>query len=376
MEAEHSLLKSQYEILNRSVRTSQKLMDRDVNVLKKAAKQPWGTKEEAVQKLDKLIARLEGLQSKVEQADKEEDKIVDMLQSRVEYLKKVASAKEEKEKSDATRMIAERLVGSFLLEEGFVEVAESLNKGASQPGLLDINIYKEAQAVIAGLAEHSCKAGLAWCALNSSKLKKSKSVFEFNLRLQEYIELVREDKEAEAIKYAQSFFPPFAEACLDDISFAMGLVIFKGKKVGDYHRLLDESRWEFLREEFEDEISTVYSLPDRPLLLTHLHAGLSALKTPACTEEEEANVNCPSCAQPYQTMAQYLPVPARSHSRLVCRVSGKVMDSDNPPMALPNGMVYSKEVLEKMAEQHGGFVTCPRTQETFHIDTVRKVFIL
>ncbi len=32
-------------------------------------------------------------------------------------------------------------------------------------------------------------------------------------------------------------------------------------------------------------------------------------------------------------------------SSLVCRVTGRIMDADNPPLMLPNGYVYSTEVF-------------------------------
>ena len=66
------------------------------------------------------------------------------------------------------------------------------------------------------------------------------------------------------------------------------------------------------------------------------------------------------------------------------------MDSSNPPMAFPNGYVYSFNVsrkwkqpvevadgkaLKAMAANNFNVVTCPRTRESCSFDRLRKVYI-
>lgn len=50
------------------------------------------------------------------------------------------------------------------------------------------------------LANHETTKCLAWCHDNRSKLRKLRSTMEFNLRIQEFIELVRQDKRLDAVK--------------------------------------------------------------------------------------------------------------------------------------------------------------------------------
>lgn len=126
------------------------------------------------------------------------------------------------------------------------------------------------------------------------------SVFEFNLRLQEYIELIRKNETKNALEYARKHFGAFADTCMQDINLAMGLLIFpwqndKNHRYSVCRRsvplsllrvltaiqvLMSEDRWDFLQDQFREEIATVYSLPDMPLLVSHIQAGLSVLKTP------------------------------------------------------------------------------------------------
>lgn len=92
-------------------------------------------------------------------------------------------------------------------------------------------------------------------------------------------------------------------------------------------------------------------------------------------------------------LAQEVPSSHHVNSTIVCQISGKIMDEDNPPMAFPNGYVYSREVcrstvatplqssnprpqaLEEMAAQHDGILTCPRSHKTCTLQELRKVFV-
>lgn len=49
---------------------------------------------------------------------------------------------------------------------------------------------------------------------------------EFNLRIQEFIELIRSDRRMDAIKHARKHFPSFEEEHLNSIQQAMALLAF------------------------------------------------------------------------------------------------------------------------------------------------------
>lgn len=162
-----------------------------------------------------------------------------------------------------------------------------------------------------------------------------------------------------------------------------------------------------VKEQFRRTFLSVYALPTQSLLALSLSAGLSSLRLPACQptsastparspntrdaplpvpvhpilppvpgfsaflgmealpeierptpapEEPEqpkhldddaeapANVDCPTCAEDVRILAREVPMAHHVNSTLVCRISGDVMDSDNEPLAFPNGCVYSSKV--------------------------------
>lgn len=57
-----------------------------------------------------------------------------------------------------------------------------------------------------------------------------------------------------------------------------------------------------------------------------------------------ANVDCPTCQEDMRVLAKEVPMAHHTNSTIVCRISGEVMDSNNEPMAFPNGCVYSSKV--------------------------------
>jgi len=101
-------------------------------------------------------------------------------------------------------------------------------------------------------------------------------------------------------------------------------------------------------------IYTLNTLPTQPLLHLSLYAGLASLKLPVCHDPATKNVDCPVCdgetgseshGPGLGKLAEEVPFSHHANSTIVCRISGKIMDEDNMPMAFPNGQVYSREVF-------------------------------
>ena len=59
---------------------------------------------------------------------------------------------------------------------------------------------------------------------------------------------------------------------------------------------------------------------------------------------EKTNSNCPTCDQEINKLIKTIPGSSKSHTTLICKLTGKPMVGDNYPMALPNGQVYSIKV--------------------------------
>ena len=132
-----------------------------------------------------------------------------------------------------------------------------------------------------------------------------------------------------------------------EIEQAMGLLAFHpSTDCASYKSLYDKKQWDLLIEQFRSDNYALNSLTLHPILSTSLQAGLSAMKTSNCYQQPSKNVNCPVCdSDTFGQLAEKLPCAHHVNSCLVCRMSGKIMDADNPPLVLPNGYVYSTKVI-------------------------------
>ena len=164
-----------------------------------------------------------------------------------------------------------------------------------------------------------------------------------------------------------------------EVQQAMATLAFADPQKSDireYQQLFAPGRWDELASLFLQANEQVYSCGEQAPVLYALLAGLSVLKTPCCSDPSQRNPNCPVCSVAGHKLADSLPFGHHSQSHLVCRISGEVMDDNNPPLALPNGEVYSQSALQAQAAAGGGYVSCPRTGERFRLEAARTAYII
>ncbi|CDS03970.1 hypothetical protein LRAMOSA06925 [Lichtheimia ramosa] len=386
IDLEQPLIKVPYEQLRKSVKHSNKYLEVQIaNILDKinrcvkASEANEISPEKATETLVELTEQLENVKRKLKKYGQEESVHARRLKNRVVHLNTISGVTSVKapEFQEWSKTRLNRLVVDYLLREGLTETAKLVATENDVEDMVDVLLFTQSEKVEEALRNHSCKECLQWCSENRSSLKKQDSTLEFNLRLQEYIELARAGKGMEAIAYAQKYLSPWQPTEFKRIQQAMALLVFSSDtECQPYKDLYDPIRWNELIEQFRADNYKLCSLTSHPLLSITLQAGLSALKTPQCYNHESRNVHCPVCdADTLGKLAESLPWSHHVNSTVVCRISGKIMNEDNPPLLLPNGRVYSYESLHDMAAKNDGLITCPRTGDVFQIEDTRKVFV-
>ncbi|KAK5671376.1 GID complex subunit containing RING finger motif [Batrachochytrium dendrobatidis] len=382
---EQPLIKVPLEQLKRALRTSQKHVEKEMlalstqveSVISKASSS--ASLDEICTSLDASISRLHGLKRKLDEIKIEEDLYVHHTKVRLEHLAEVSHIQvvdsEAYIRWSKTRLA--RILVDYMLRQGLSTSAVKLATDSQIQDLVDIDLFSQSRKIEAALLKKSCNECLQWCSDNRSSLKKAKSTLEFNLRLQEYIELVRVSKTSQAIAYARKYLTPWSDTHMQQIQQAMGLLAFTSQTTCKSYKLLfDESQWTNLVLQFKTDNYALNSLTLRPLLHMTLQAGLASLKTPTCSQPLSKNVNCPVCeSDTFGKLAEKLPCSHHVNSCVVCRISGKIMDADNPPLVLPNGQVYSTLALKDIASRNDGSILCPTTGATYHLTETRKAFI-
>lgn len=223
---------------------------------------------------------------------------------------------------------------------------------------------------------------LTICALCAAP--RTQSNLEFQLRFQQYIELVRsqhEDKLLDALTFARKHLYPFKETFPHEYGQAGVLLAFPPESDDPEHRhMWAASRWAELAALFVETHNALLGLPSFPLLHVALQSGLSALKTPACHSATHASSGsapshatsltssvCPICSTELNELARSVPYAHHSQSHV-----------EHDLLMLPSGRVYARRRLEEYARKAGlpgGKVKDLRTGDVVDEDDLKKVYI-
>ncbi|KAI0642593.1 CTLH/CRA C-terminal to lish motif domain-containing protein [Trametes meyenii] len=375
-----------YENYRKVFRSSQKNIEKELGAVQNTAKDlankgsPEADVESTTKAIDGMIARVEGLKRKLSDMQESAGKpTLSVMRERLQHL----GAMEELESISTPEFTQwadvrlDRWLVDWSLRNGKEKTARMIAAEKGIEKLVDIELFSDIRRIEHALARKSCTEALIWCSENKAALRKLKNTLEFDLRLQEYIELARAEKTVEAMAYSKKHLLTWQESHYQQIIQAATLLCYPPAKAwGPYKRLYDPARWTTLIQSFRLAIYRLSTLPTEPLLHLAMYAGLASLKLPACYVHETRNVDCPICNPDLGELAKEVPFSHHVNSTIVCRMTGKIMDADNMPMAMPNGQVYSKEAWDEMAFKNDGWVFDPRhPADRCRYTDLRKVFI-
>jgi len=403
---EHPTLKVPYEILNKKFRSAQKVLDREgSHVTSSLGEVDRGLGEVVdrvaiTQQLDNIKEQLVQLKSKGGESIVDETKIAEVTRKRASHLKQgCVEDQSPVQEKQWRRVRLDRMLVEYFLRQGFYTTAIELASSSGIEDLTNIEVFLTAREVEESLSRCDITKCLAWCHDNKSKLRKMKSTLEFQVRLQEFLELVKCGNRLEAVKHAKKFLSTDDSVHLSIVQQGMGLLAFPlSTMIQPYKDLLDNSRWQSLIQQFRQENYRLHQLSSQSMFSVALQSGLASLKTPHCYKQNfvlsglpgiglmqelrprptlpERNPECPVCHPALNTLAISLPYAHCSQSRLVCNMTGRALNENNHPMMLPNGYVYGEQALEVQARQNEGQVICPRTKEIYSFKDAEKVYIM
>lgn len=369
---EQAALKVPFEEARKYSRANQRIMEKDLPALLAAFKEKQAAGDGDVE--ERFRERLKQVEQKVRANREKEVEYLRRLKLRQAYLERLLSPTEgPKMEVEWMELRLQRMVIEYKLDQGCIEEAQRLVDQLKMHDWVDIEPFQERIKIIQDLNNQQFTSALQWCSEYRQSLKKQKSLLEFMLRRQEMIEMATSRPE-EAIAYGRKHLSPWLES--DDgndlwemAESAMNQIIFLDQVI------LNESHSKTV-DLFKSEFNAMYSINDPTLLEIIIRAGLCLIKTPSCGDPLSYNINCPACQPELSQLARHLPMAHHDTSILVCRITGELMDQDNPPMALPNGHVYSEKGLKKCSGGEGAVMAkCPCTGAEYPWDQVRKVFI-
>lgn len=231
------MIKVPYEVLNKKFRAAQKTLDRELNQIQNVAMEletglSTSTAGDITRLIGDVVKRLQVLKRKADES------IADELSAGYECKRRLDHLRESETSPTASVEIKlatknqwrktrlDRMIVEHLLRLGYYESAEKLAEHSKITDLTNLEIFKVSREVEEDLRIKQTAKCAAWCIDNKSKLRKISSNIEFELRVQEYVELIRADRRLDAVKYARKWFPAFENDQLSEIRKCMALLAF------------------------------------------------------------------------------------------------------------------------------------------------------
>lgn len=144
-----------------------------------------------------MLTKMTTLKRKLETLREEEERLHSSTTARLAHLQDLHSISSLSDVKYETwsRVRVSRLLVDYLLREGYTASAAHLAASKGIEELVDVEAWVACQKVERSLREGSVALALEWCREHGKELKKGGWGLEFELRLQEYVELVREGHE-------------------------------------------------------------------------------------------------------------------------------------------------------------------------------------
>lgn len=225
-----------YEVLNKKFRIAQKTLDRELCQIQNVTNElerGLGTKSagEISRLLGGVVERLQVLKRKADESISDELSAVQACKRRLDHVRQAMMNSIPKDLHPAystewkqTRL--DRMIIEHFLRLGYYETAECLAVRKDIRELTNLDIFKTTRDVEEDLRQHRTSKCIAWCNDNKSKLRKINSTIEFQLRVQEFVELIRSDRRMDAVKHARKYLSPFEADQLKEIRQCMALLAF------------------------------------------------------------------------------------------------------------------------------------------------------
>jgi macrophage erythroblast attacher len=369
-----------------------------LNAATAAAATPSATSDQTLASLDAMIAKAQNLKHKLEALHTEQDMLHRHQRARIDHLQELHDIPNlaDVKYDDWSKVRLDRMLVDYLLRQGYVQSASQLAKEKKIEDLVDVQAFIESSRIQHSLQNGRTQECLAWCSENKQTLKKINSNLELELRLQQFIELVRSgepQKLIEATLHARKHLgthqndsyglraggllanppntltEPYKVSSPQPLSTIPSLTRFQ--------TMYSAARWQQLSELFVKTHHEILSLPPQPLLHIALSAGLSALKTPACHSHYASSSSnasssttsvCPICSTELNELARTVPYAHHSKSYV-----------EDDPVMLPNGRIYGRGRLMALNEKIGtaeGKVRDPTDlSQEFDESDIKKVYI-
>nr|GMD02717.1 protein RMD5 homolog [Ipomoea batatas] len=252
------------------------------------------------------------------------------------------------------------VIVNHLYNEGQFDIADCLVNEAGKPEVTALRLqFIEMHRILEAMKSRNLEPALSWVCANRERLDSGSSL-ELKLRGLQYLNILQNRSQQDALCYARTYLAPLASPHMTEVQKLMGCLVWAGKlEKSPYSELISPTQWEKLAVELNHEFCALLGQSRKSPLSVAIAAGVDGLPTLLKLAHVMA-----AKKQEWQSMKQ-LPVPVelgkefQFHSVFVCPVSRDQGNEENPPMLLPCGHVLCKQSIHKLSKNSTRAFKCP-----------------
>lgn len=270
-----------------------------------------------------------------------------------------------------------QIIASHLYREGLFDIGDCFVNESNEESVIERKThFLEMYQILEAMKARDLGPALKWATANHNKLQQSGSHIELKLHRLQFMEILQNGRRDEALKYARTYFSPFADQHLPEIQKLMACLLWAGKlESSPYSELLSPTHWAKLAQELAQQFCNLMGESYQSPLSVTIAAGVQGLPTLL----KLMNV-MNGKKQEWQSMKQ-LPVPVdldqdfQFHSIFVCPVSRDQASEDNPPMLMSCGHVLCKQSITKLSKNNSTRpFKCPYCPTEVEVGQCRQLY--
>lgn len=216
--------------------------------------------------------------------------------------------------------------------------------------------FMELYSVVAAIDNaRNLQPALEWAVKYRHELNKRGNSLEFKLHRLNYLHLLLQSKQAEALQYARKHFAAFSNVHIKEIQRLMACLLYVGRlENSPYKDMVSPNMWLDISHDFSSACCSVLGLSMESPLYTSITAGSLSLpkqlKVAAMMQAKQMT---------FTPVEVELEKAFQFHSIFACPVSREQTTSDNPPMRLHCGHVIAKSSLWRLSKNGTSRFKCP-----------------
>jgi len=260
--------------------------------------------------------------------------------------------------------IMNEIIAQYLYQQGRFDLGDLFSKETrieEEKARQMKEPFIEVHQILHSIWKHDLIPAINWAHARRSELDKIGSPLEFRFHRMQFIDLLANQKQAEALDYARTHFGQFSATQMSEIQHLMGSFVYaKRLSNSPYGNLFNPDNipalWEETARLFTHTSCTLMGLPQKNPLHVSVTAGFKALPTLV----KVAALQIVKVSGEEKAIAEVdLGPEYQFHSVFACPVSREQSTPDSPPILLPCGHVIGKLSMVKLFRGSASKFKCP-----------------